>query len=39
MYINVTTKVIEMAKSEHRAAHTYGTTQYEELQEGGEREF
>ena len=33
MYINVTTKAIEMAKSEHRAAHTYGTTQYEELQE------
>ena len=33
MYINVTTKAIEMAKSEHRAAHTYGTSQYEELQE------
>lgn len=33
MYINVTTKAIEMAKSEHRAAHTYGTTKYEELQE------
>ena len=24
MFINVTTKAIEMAKSEHRAAHTYG---------------
>lgn len=33
MYINVTAKAIEMAKSEHRAAHTYGTTKYEELQE------
>lgn len=33
MYINVSSKAIEMAKSEHRAAHTYGTTQYEELQE------
>ena len=33
MYINVTAKAIEMAKSEHRAAHTYGTSKYEELQE------
>ena len=33
MYINVTAKTIEMVKSEHHAAHTYGTTQYEELQE------
>ncbi len=32
MYINVSSKAIEMAKSEHRAAHTYGTTEYENLQ-------
>lgn len=33
MFINVSTKAIEMAKSEHRAAHTYGTPEYENLQE------
>ena len=33
MFINVTAKAIEMAKSEHRAAHTYGTPEYENLQE------
>lgn len=33
MFINVNTKAIEMAKSEHRAAHTYGTPEYKNLQE------
>lgn len=33
MFINVTAKAIEMAKSEHRAAHTYGTPEYKNLQE------
>ena len=33
MFINTSAMAIEMAKSEHRAAHTYGTTEYENLQE------
>lgn len=32
MFINTSAMAIEMAKSEHRAAHTYGTTEYENLQ-------
>ena len=33
MFINLTAKAIEMAKSEYRAAHTYGTDAYDSLQE------
>ena len=33
MFINTSAMAIEMAKSEHRAAHTYGTPEYENLQE------
>jgi hypothetical protein len=33
MFINVTAKAVEMAKSEHRAAHTYGTIEYKNLQD------
>lgn len=33
MFINERKKTIEMSKSEHRAAHTYGTPQYGSLQE------
>ena len=33
MFINTTAKAIEMVKSEHRAAHTYGTPEYKSLQE------
>lgn len=33
MFINECSKVIEMTKTEHRSAHTYGTPEYENLQE------
>ena len=33
MFINEFSKVIEMTKTEYRAAHTYGTPEYENLQE------
>lgn len=33
MFINEAKKVIEMTKSENRAAHTYGTPEYDNLQE------
>ena len=33
MFINESNKVIELTKSENREAHTYGTHQYEALQE------
>ena len=33
MFINECKKVIEMTKSENRAAHTYGTPEYDNLQE------
>ena len=33
MFINECNKVIEMTKSEHRSAHTFGTPEYENLQE------
>lgn len=33
MFINESSKVIEMTKSEYRTAHTYGTPEYDNLQE------
>ena len=39
MFINESSKVIEMTKSEYRTAHTYGTPEYDNLVRIAKREW